>query len=104
MRPLEVHQRAWLLRAIAEIDQVHAIDPVAEVVEDERLVIFRGADRNAVLLLAQHGLQHLPRAWGNPYQHVGLKRVKHLRAKRHVVFVRAGKAPHAHCRGRARRR
>ena len=44
--PLIVQQRAWLLRAIAEIDQVHALDPVAEVVEDERLVGFRGADRH----------------------------------------------------------
>ena len=62
IRPLKFHQRAWLRRAIAEVDQVHALDPFAEVGENQSRLSFRGTDRDAMLLLAQHGFEHLPRA------------------------------------------
>ena len=62
IRPLKFHQRAWLRRAIAEVDQVHAFDPAAGVGVNQVPLSFRGTDRDAMLLLAQHGFEDLPRA------------------------------------------
>ena len=100
--PLKFQQRAWLLRAIVEVDQVHALDPFAEVGENQNLMSFRGTDRDAMLLLAQHGFDHLPRAWIKHDHNVARKRVNHLLAS--SCRIRAGKAPHPACRGRARQR